>query len=406
MHQTFRVMTFLHSFEPGGVERVALRLNQAWAESGIDTRLVLGRDEGAMCLEWPGLPYASLAVRGIATARFETLWMILRLPGAIRRYRPDILFCAGNTYTVVAVVVKLMLGKNCPPIVAKVSNDLERHDLIGPARWAYARWLKLQGRMIDKFVGIAAPMAAEIGHGMAISSSRVAIINDPAIRAADIGRPEHEPATRHGNSSGTRYVAVGRLVAQKNFALLVRAFASIARPQDRLTILGEGPERKSLTRLIAQEGMSGQVHMPGHISPVMDHLRASDVFVLSSDYEGVPAAIIEALAAGLIIVATDCSSSMISLLEDGALGELVPRRSLWCLGEAMRAASERTPDEGRAWRQAGRFTVESAGNAYAELFVQTIADARQIVSPRIKIRVADAISGGCVKKLTRNGNGW
>jgi len=388
MHPPFRVMTFLHSFEPGGVERVALRLDREWTSWGVDSQLVLGRSNGAMRAEWPGLAYTSLAVRGVDSTYFETLWMILRLPGAILRQRPDILFCAGNTYTVVAVAMKLLLGRKCPPIVAKISNDLARHDLIGPARWAYRLWLKLQGRMIDQFVGMAPPMATEIRDAMALPPSRVTIIDDPAIGMAEISPRQQARAA----SDGTRYVAVGRLVAQKNFALLVRAFAAIARPEDRLTILGEGPDRKALTRLAAQEGVSEQVRMPGHVESVMDTLRASDVLVLSSDYEGVPAAIIEALAAGLAIVATDCSASMASLLENGALGELVPRRSLTCLQAAMVAATERTPDADRAARQAARFTVERAAEAYAALFARTVAETRPVTQHTENLQPAGATS--------------
>ena len=390
MQQPFRIMTFLHSFEPGGVERVALRLDREWTSCGVDSQLVLGRSDGAMRAEWPGLAYTSLAVRGVDSTHFETLWMLMRLPGAILRQRPDVLFCAGNTYTVVAVVMKLLLGKKCPPIVAKISNDLARHDLIGPARWAYRLWLKLQGRMIDQFVGMAPPMEAEIGDAMALPPSRVTIIDDPAIGMADIAPRQRASVAIDGAYRGTRYVAVGRLIAQKNFALLVRAFAAIAQPEDRLTILGEGPERKSLTRLAAQEGVSEQVRMPGHVEPVMDTLRASDVFVLSSDYEGVPAAIVEALAAGLVIVATDCSASMSNLLEDGALGELVPRRSLQRLQAAMCAATERTPDADRAKRQAARFTVERAAEAYAALFARTVAENFRVDLRMDNLRVADA----------------
>lgn len=392
MQQPLRVMTFLHSFEPGGVERVALRLTQAWRERAIDSQLVLGRSDGAMRSEWPALSYSSLAVRGLATARFETLWMILRLPGEIRRQRPDILFCAGNTYTVVAVAMKLLLGNDCPPIVAKVSNDLARRDLVGPARWGYRWWLRLQGRFIDQFVGMASPMSSEIANAMELPASAVAIINDPAITAADVSQTGRTRALRDGAHRGRRYIAVGRLVAQKNFTLLIRAFAAMAGPQDSLTILGDGPERTSLTRLIAQMGMTAQVHMPGHVGSVLEQLRASDVFVLSSDYEGVPAVIIEALAAGLVVVATDCSVSMASLLEDGALGELVPRRSAWCLEQAMRAAAVRTSDAGRARRQASRFTVEHAADAYAALFSRTAVDACKAPDPKKNSRVADAMS--------------
>lgn len=140
-----RVLTFLHSFEPGGVERVALRLVRHWRALGIDAPLFMGRSEGAMAadvaaglaFETPRAPFP--------TAWCETLWMILTLPRAIRRLRADVLFCAGNSYTVVAVALRLLLGRNCPPIVAKISNSLDRPDLGPLARWGYVRWLRIRG---------------------------------------------------------------------------------------------------------------------------------------------------------------------------------------------------------------------------------------------------------------------
>ena len=152
-----RVMTFLHSFEPGGVERVALRLHSEWTRLGIDARLVLGRDTGVQRNDWPRLSYRTLAPRWLPTAGVETLWLIAALPGEIRRQRPDVLFCAGNTYAVVAVAMRLLLGRACPPIVAKVSNDLARIDRSRLERWAYRLWLRIQGRLVDRFVGMAPP---------------------------------------------------------------------------------------------------------------------------------------------------------------------------------------------------------------------------------------------------------
>jgi hypothetical protein len=66
----------------------------------------------------------------------------------IRRHRPDVLFCAGNSYTVVAVTMRLVLGRRCPPILAKISNDLTRADLPAVARPFYRLWLRIQGRLL------------------------------------------------------------------------------------------------------------------------------------------------------------------------------------------------------------------------------------------------------------------
>ena len=374
MTRPLRILTFLHSFEPGGVERVALRLHQAWTADGIDARLVMGRDNGVQRRDWPGLVYRSLALRWLHPARFETLWLIARLPGEIRRQRPDVLFCAGNTYAVVAVAMKLLLGRSCPPIVAKVSNDLSRADRNAPERLAYRWWLRVQGRMIDHFVGMATPMAAEITAAMAIASDRVTIVNDPALSEAEIAQLAAPRPARL--DSGMRFVAVGRLVPQKNFGLLLEAFAAAARPRDRLSILGEGPERRTIAQRARELGVERRVDLPGHVGSVVDALRASDVLVLSSDYEGVPAVIVEALAAGLAIVATDCSVSMACLLGDGALGTLVPVGNAVAMARAMRTAAATLPDRVAARAQARRFTVEAAASAYVALCTGLAAERR------------------------------
>ncbi|NMN03577.1 MULTISPECIES: glycosyltransferase [unclassified Novosphingobium] len=359
-----RVLTFLHSFEPGGVERVALRLHRAWLAQGIDARLVLGRTQGAMRGEWPGLEAEVFDSHGVPTAAWETLWMMLRLPGAIRRHRPDVLFCAGNSYTVVAVVMRLVLGKRCPPILAKISNDLTRADLPAPARPFYRLWLRIQGRMLHRVVGMAQPMRAELQDLMGVPADRVAIIDDPALDEAQIAHLETLPRPPRPAAAGRRFLAIGRLAAQKNFPLLLRAFARIARPTDRLTILGEGGARKTLQTLARSLDVADRVDMPGHVNPVSDALLAADALVMSSDYEGVPAVVPEALAAGLPVVSTDCSVSMADLLGHGRFGLLVPVRDEAALAAAMDGIAALPFDSAAARTQARRFTVEIAAQSY------------------------------------------
>ncbi len=93
-------------------------------------------------------------------------------------------------------------------------------------------------------------------------------------------------------------------------------------------------------------------------------LPTFDVLLLSSDYEGVPAVVLEALAAGLPIVATDCSRSMATLLGHGAMGRLVPVGDEAALAEAIATVQPSSQDEQLSLAQARRFTVEEAANAY------------------------------------------
>ena len=367
--QPLRVLTFLHSFAPGGVERVALRLHGAWRASNVDSRLVMGRESGAMRAEWPGLEAEILGPAPFSPARWQTLWMILRLPGVIRRIRPDVLFCAGNTYTVVAVMMKLLLRDRCPPVVAKMSNDLVRLDMSAPMRAAYRVWLRVQGRMLDRLVGMAPPMREEIAALMRAAPERIAIIDDPSLDEADVVRLEQarRAAQSLPRGAGRRFIAIGRLTRQKNFALMIDAFALIARPQDYLVIVGEGAERAALEAQIARLGLGAQVRLPGHLHPVDSELCAGDALVLSSDYEGVPAVVAEALAAGLPVVATDCSVSMADILGAGRFGLLVPTGDTAALAAAMERIAALPFDVVAAQDQARRFTLQLASRRYIAL---------------------------------------
>ncbi|OYU35965.1 glycosyltransferase [Novosphingobium sp. PASSN1] len=367
--QPLRVLTFLHAFEPGGVERVALRLHEAWRAQGLDARLVMGRTAGAMKREWPGLEFEVLGSERIPSAAWETLWMIFHLPRAIRRIRPDVLFCAGNSYTIVAVMMRLLLGRACPPIVAKISNDLARQDLPAPARPFYRAWLRIQGRMLDRLVGMAPPMREEIGTLMRADDARIAVIDDPSLAEADIRRmaAARDAAQAAPRVPGRRFLAIGRLAAQKNFPLLLDAFARIAGPDDRLAIIGEGSERRALEAQAQRLGLSGKVRLPGHVSPLDAELAAADALVLSSDYEGVPAVVAEALAAGLPVVSTRCSVSMDDMLVGGRFGTLVPVGDVAALAEAMDKIANLQFDVCAARDQARRFTVEIASHRYRAL---------------------------------------
>ena len=367
--QPLRVLTFLHSFEPGGVERVALRLHEAWRAQGLDARLVLGRTAGAMQREWPGLKYEILGSERIPSAAWETLWMILHLPRAIRRIRPDVLFCAGNSYTVVAVAMRLIMGNGCPPVVAKISNDLTRGDLPAPARPFYRLWLRIQGRMLTRLVGMAPPMREEIGTLMGAEDARIAVIDDPSLAEADIQRLMAARAAANAvpRGAGRRFLAIGRLAAQKNFGLLLDAFSQMAGPDDSLAIIGEGSARRALEAQIHRLGLVGKVRLPGHVSPLDAELAKADALVLSSDYEGVPAVIAEALAAGLPIVTTRCSVSIEDMLGGGRFGLIVPVGDAAALARAMANIAKLKFDVDGARDQSRRFTVEIASHGYRAL---------------------------------------
>lgn len=133
-------------------------------------------------------------------------------------------------------------------------------------------------------------------------------------------------------------VTAGRLTDQKNHLLLIESFAKIAKKHSsyNLVIYGEGPNRGILEDTISSLNLSGRVLLPGYSSDVVKSVSESSLFVLSSDYEGMPNALMEAMALGVPCVSTDCGGGGARfLIEDGKNGLLVPRQDKDALAEAM-----------------------------------------------------------------------
>jgi glycosyltransferase involved in cell wall biosynthesis len=194
----------------------------------------------------------------------------------------------------------------------------------------------VQAPFYDSLIAMAPPAQGEILAMMRPDPARVTMIYNPALPTLDglrLARLRNATPRHH---AGRHYLGIGRLVRQKNFALLIDSFADIAGPDDRLTILGEGPKRAQLEALARRRGVAGRVALPGHCADIAPHLAAADAFVLSSDYEGLGVVVVEALTAGLPVVATNCSVNM-PWLVDG-LGWRVPVRDRRALGDAMQAA--------------------------------------------------------------------
>lgn len=133
-------------------------------------------------------------------------------------------------------------------------------------------------------------------------------------------------------------VGAGRLNEQKNFPLLISAFARIADkfPEYKLVIYGKGSLLESLKDLAKEKGVENRVEFPGFVSNMPETLERASMFVLSSDYEGMPNALMEAMAVGVPSVSTDCGGGGARfLIQDGENGLLVPQKDEEKMAEAM-----------------------------------------------------------------------
>jgi len=173
-------------------------------------------------------------------------------------------------------------------------------------------------------------------------------------------------------------VSVGRMMPQKNQALLLDAFSMIAGefPDYRLTIYGDGPLRKALEEKTSALGLEGRVFLPGYQSDVLEQIRSAALFVLPSDFEGMPNALIEAMALGLPCISTDCPcGGPRSLIENGKNGMLVPAGDADAMARAMRELLREPVRAAEIGRNALKIRDTLAASRIAEQWIKYLEEA-------------------------------
>jgi glycosyltransferase involved in cell wall biosynthesis len=229
-------------------------------------------------------------------------------------------------------------------------------------------------RALKQFTSRRLAAHIAVGEGAARLVEEFAQLPAGSIRVIHNGVPElatHPVArARPGPVLGT----IGRLDHQKGFDVLIRALVDV--PAATLVVVGDGPEGASLRTLAAELGVAGRVHFTGFSAEARRHLGGFDVFVLPSRFEGFPLVIVEAMLAGLPVVATDVGSVAEAVI-DGQTGSLVPADDAPRLAGAIRALLE-DPDRRSAMGAAARthaaqFTAARMVTAYEQLYAQLLS---------------------------------
>lgn len=288
-----------------------LRLIPGWIAAGRRVTLVLGIREGAAAIDLPD----GCDIVTIGDARYSAV--MRALPGIVRRLRPDAVFCPGNHYTGMAAWLRLRLGRETPPIVAKLSNALVRPDMGPVVAWGYRRWLSLHRVFLDAMVAMTPAMRVEALRAIDMSPQRVRVIANPPT----LGVPDAAPFAL---PEGRLLLGVGRLAPQKRWDRVIAALPQLADTEIPLVILGEGAERAALEALIADLGLQDRVSLPGHAADPLPAIARATLVVLASDYEGVPGVLREAAAEGTPVVTSDSSVAVREIVGDPASGSIVP----------------------------------------------------------------------------------
>jgi len=300
------------SLRSGGTERVASLLCDEWMRQGNEVLLCLFDGEEAFFK--PQVRQVSLAVPAAVSVskKFSNfVKRVLRLYKLMRLYKPTHVIAFSEMASFPAIAAAIFSGNISRTIVSVRANPARRSRV---ARCVTRFFFAFPYRIVGASKGVGDALVELVS----TDPERTTAIPNPV----SMNRPEVGVAG-WGNPS---ILAVGRMVRPKRFDILVEAFARVQKDSAgaRLRVLGDGEEHSKLVEQVATLGLNEKIEFPGTTRVVADHLVACDIFVLSSESEGWPNALAEALCVGCAVVATDCPFGPNEMIVDGESGLLVP----------------------------------------------------------------------------------
>ncbi len=388
----------LPSLHGGGAERSMLSLIKGFLAHGRTVDLVLCQAKGAYLGEIPvGATMIELQARGELQARCSAalgnrpdFFALLRpvllatkiapeilrlrsLQHYLETCRPDVILSALTYANLVAIWAKHMSGSNVPVVVSEriaLSTYCAAPSNFRKWRWRYLP--EVVSRTYpgaDAVVTVSSDVAEDLITNIGLKKSSVTTIHNPVVddglRACAQQVLQHPWFTPEAVPV---ILAVGRLTEQKDFATLLRAFAEIhAKRKARLVILGEGKLRKDLEVLANKLGIQEDVAMPGFVENPFQYMARASVLVLSSQYEGLPGVLIQALACACPVVSTDCPGGSREILEDGKIGALVAVGDAHGMALAILSQLDNPTPKDVLLRRAEDFSVEVGVGKYLAL---------------------------------------
>ena len=371
-----RVAFVINSLTSGGAERVFVDILNALRPklSGYETHLIL-LDQEEHRHDPP-----SWAICHCLDARFSVFRSVGSLTRRIRILRPDVVVSFLTRANVAALIASRLAGVPC--VISErvhTTSHLGRGARAAGQRWLIRATYPLAGRVVAVSEAIRTDLTTRYG----VPADRIEVVHNPIALDRIIERAAEETSV---SMTPDDILAVGRLTENKNFASLIEAFARSGLP-GRLVIIGEGPLKHDLLACARRAGIPDRVLLPGYVQNPFPLLRAAKIFASSSLAEGFPNAIVEALAVGCPVVATDCLSGPREILQAqghasvliGTCGILVPVNDAAAMSEGLRRACDASLTRGlveRGRQRATEFSVATSVERYWSIIEGAVRERR------------------------------
>ena len=334
---------FIPSLMGGGAEKVIVNIANGLTSRGVKVDLVLVNAVG------PYLQDLDINIKIIDLNVKRLSLSLIPLIKYLRSAKPQIVFSALTSANIIMLLArilsrqsfKLTISERAVSSAALNDNKLKRVKIS-------SFLMKFLYPHADSIIAVAKGVAEDLINNFGIPPNMIKVIYNPVV-TDKLKLLSKEKLTHNWfvGSDVPVITAMGRLTSQKNFKLLLYAFAEVLKFKNaRLVILGSGEQDKELIALSKDLKIETNFLLPGFVNNPYSWLKNSSLFVLSSDYEGLPGSLIQAMACGTPVVSTNCPSGPDEILEGGKWGRLVPVGDVSALASAILGtlADKNVPD--------------------------------------------------------------
>ena len=320
MEKKYKITLFVADLGGGGAERVMVTLANEFSRSGHQVDLVLGQDRG------PYLKEVDPIVRIISLGVSKTIYSVFPLIKYLKREKPDVVLSTLLICNIISVLANMLIGSKAKVVLREaISPSAENKFLKWDVERIISFFRKWALKRADAIVAPSYGVAEDLSNVFSINSSKIFVIYNPVdIQKIFAASAEENALIDKLLLDIPVILGIGRLHKQKDFPSLIRAFNEVLKDKNAvLIIIGEGHERKNIEGLIDELQLTDKVYLPGFVENPFPFLKRASVYVMSSLYEGMPNALIQAVVFQKQIVSTTCPSGPSEILDNGAIGCLV-----------------------------------------------------------------------------------
>lgn len=372
-----RISFFLPPLIGAGGERVVLNLAKTLTLWGYPVDIVVPDTGGRHTRFMPTVP-GGVRVIDLETPLSKTVYFkkLFKLKRYLEVEQPAVLL-ANIDYVGLANLARA-IAKTPTKIIQVVHSNLSRefHTIPGLGKFIKPLFVKHFYPQSDRLVAVSQGVARDLALISGIPLQDIAVIYNPVV-TPDLAVKAQEPIDHPWFAPGEPPVILGagRLMYQKDFATLIRAFAKVRQQRhSRLMIIGgEDNLRAELEALIHELGLDADAQLPGFAENPYAYMAKAAVFVLSSKYEGFGNVLVEAMATGTPVVSTDCEDGPAEILEGGKYGPLVSVGDVSALSQAILNTLDQPLEAHVLQKRAQAFTTDKITRQYLDLIHQTLS---------------------------------